>query len=204
MRDFSEGKGGGRAGGYRRTMRGIVRALWAGVFDFGQSYELMLDTVRLGLTNAWYAGAASVGITPTELSVGERRSIEDVIHSEQSHIEGFLDAVQAGSKANGGKLRPQLQRVEMWANRYNDVMNRARTEAASDPKLQWTLGPTKTHCSSCYRLAGKTKRAKTWHEQGILPQNPVNEKLECKGFNCLCALLPTDEPLSKGPLPNLP
>jgi len=185
-------------------MRGILRALWAGVFDFGQSYALMLDTVRLGLTNAWYAGAASVGITPTELSVGERRSIEDVIRSEQSHIEEFLSAVQAGSKANKGKLRPQLQRVEMWANRYNDVMSRARTEAESDPKLMWTLGPTKTHCNSCYRLSGKTKRAKTWHEQGVLPRNPPNEKLECLGWNCLCELLPTDEPLSRGPLPKLP
>ena len=76
-------------------------------------------------------------------------------------------------------------------------------EGEKDPKLRWVLGPTKTHCRTCSKLSGKVKRASWWRDN-VMPQQPPNESLECQGWKCGCVLEPTDEPLSRGRMPNVP
>lgn len=186
---------------YAAEIRALTRGLWSGAYDYNQAYELMMFNIRAGLTSAWHNGMKEVGLQPSDMTPEEKMQLEQIIYNEFSHIDGFLTAIEAGSKANGGKLGPLFNRATLWINRYQDVQNQAKQTAQNDPKLLWVLGATDAHCGSCTKLAGKIKRASTWKRYGIRPQS---SELECKGFNCLCVLQPTDGPLSKGPLPKLP
>ena len=192
------------AANYRNGIRAAVRGLWLGAFDFYQFYDALDVTIRNGLTTAWYEGAAECGILPADLSPTERAAIAQAIAGELGHIDSFATEIEAGSKANGGKVGPLLARAEMWILRYQDVVNRAKVMACADQKLEWVLGLTKEHCSTCLKLTGKVKRASYWQQVGVRPQSPPNPLLECGGWACLCNLIITDAPMSKGPLPNLP
>ncbi len=130
--------------------------------------------------------------------------MEARIVEEQSHIAEFLTAIESANKAAGAKLGPQLERAKSWTLRAPDVQNQARTLACGDKKLKWIRGPTSDGCRTCIRLDGKIKRASTWQRAGVHPQRPDNPTIECRGFRCLCELRPTDEPLSRGPLPRFP
>jgi hypothetical protein len=196
----------GGAESYSRDIRGIVRRLWAGLMDYDQASGLLINTIRLGVEKAFHEGAKSVGIAPVDLSPEERIAILNITVNEISFIPDLLAAVQAGSKANGGKLAPLLRRADTWGLRYADVVSRARVMCGADQKLQWTLNYSrvaKEHCPSCLKLSGKIKRASYWKREGVQPQSPINDKLECQGFGA-CGLVPTDEPCTPGPLPRLP
>jgi hypothetical protein len=93
-----------------------------------------------------------------------------------------------------------MNRGELWVNRYNEVVNKARANASSDPKLGWQLGSTKTHCKDCQNLSGKVYRGSTWTKWNVAPQS---ENLECKGFKCRCSLSPSASPVTKGRPPML-
>lgn len=188
---------------YSNAIRSMVRGLWAGVLDIDQAFDVGETSIRFGLTQAWNAGLKSVGEIPSEQSPQQRIELQQIINNEISLLFPFLLDVEAGSKANGGKLGTQMKRADMWTLRARDVENRARVAAAGDPKLKWVLGPTE-HCNSCSKLANKIKRASVWRRAGITPQSPPNPMLDCGGYRCQCTLEPTTEPLSRGPLPRLP
>jgi len=185
---------------YRAEIRGITRGLWTGAYDYDQAFELMMFNIRAGLTNAWHNGMREVGLQPTDMTAEERTQLERVIFDEFTHVDGFLTAIEQGSKANGGKLRPLMARADLWINRYKDVQNQAKQAAQNDPKLKWVVDPAKESCTDCLALNDKVKRASVWKRYGYRPQMP---DLECGGWACGCILQPTNEPLSKGPLPKL-
>lgn len=141
-----------------------------------------------------------MGVKPDELTDVERRAIREQINGQLPYLDGFATAIVGGSQANGGLLTPLLQRGELWAMRYDQVREAGRASAGADRKAVWTLGNTE-HCGSCLKLAGKVKRYSQWTAAGILPKVGA---LECGGWQCGCSLPPTDQPLSKGPLPSLP
>jgi len=87
--------------------------------------------------------------------------------------------------------------LQLWANRYADIVNRARLMADKQGKLKWHLGTTEKHCEDCLRYSGKVKRSAYWTKINARPQS---RELACKGFECDCKLLPTDEPLTRGKL----
>lgn len=192
-----------KASEYARELRGIARGLWNGSVDFDQAFSLFTSTIRLRLQSAWYAGAKECGVLPAELSPEELTAMGQVIANEDSRVYQFLDWIEQNNKVSGGKFAPVQSRAGTWANRYDDVKGRAMVMACADLKTRWTLGVAE-HCSSCVKLAGKVKRNSYWNRTGILPRVPGATYLECRGFNCQCSLVPTDEPLSRGPLPNLP
>ena len=183
--------------------RSITRSLWNGVWSYDQSFDFAQQVVRNGLTQAWYEGAKKVGLAPADMTPEERIELERIIFGEFTHIDGFLAAIDQGSKANGGKLAPLMKRADLWIGRYEDVVSRAELTGRDDPKLQWQYGDTQ-HCDSCLRLAGKTKRASFWKRAGVHPRAPRNEMLQCLGFNCQCVFVPIDEKCTPGPLPRLP
>jgi hypothetical protein len=190
---------------YRSMIRSMVRGLWSGVLDLDQAFDAGVTGMRLFLTQAWNAGLKSVGVLPSEQSPEQRIELQQIINRETTFLFSFLVDIEAGNKASGGKLGPQMKRAEKWITRASDVESRARVTAASDPKLKWHVGPTEMSCISCgKKLRNKIKKASTWRRRNIFPRRPPNASLSCKGFNCLCQLLPTTEPLSRGPLPNVP
>lgn len=186
---------------YGRWLRGPVRGLWGGAIDRAQFEEAYRTAVEEGHYRAWYEGAAECGIRPDELSVDEHIALLELIDFELQWIPGLADFVIQKSKANGGKLTTCVNRLLPWANRYAGVRAKAKTMACADRKLEWVLGPREESCPSCMALSGKVKRGSYWHERGILPGVHGAAYLECRGYNCGCDLVPTDKPMSKGPLP---
>jgi len=188
---------------YRSSLREAVRGLWTGAFDDVQFYDAMLVTIRQHLTQAWHEGAAECGILPAELTQDERRALERAIRYEEQWIDGLADATMENSRENGGLLGPLFSRLEIWIGRWSGVKSEAMAMACADKKLKWVLGET-DHCRSCLALSGKVKRASFWYERGILPRVHGATYLECNGFRCQCALVPTSDRASPGPLPSLP
>jgi len=188
------------ASNYHYSIRTAVRGLWTGALLYMQFIDSMMSTTRAGLTWAYAEGAAACGITPAEYTFEEKIALEQAIVREQNYIGQFADAIEKGSKANGGKLEPFMTRAKMWMNRYNDLVNRAKVTACANRKLLWRLGATEEHCRDCARYDGRIHRGSTWARYEIRPQSP---KLACHGFNCLCTLEPTDERALPGRPPGM-
>ncbi len=186
---------------YRSDLRASVRGLWTGVFNFLEFEDAMASAVHRGLEDAWREGAAECGIGPGERTDAEVIALEQAIALNLSYVGPLGRDIQAEDREAGKPLAPHLQRIELWVNRYQDVMNQAKTLACADQKLKWRLGRTEQHCRSCLALNGKVKRASTWAASGIRPQHP---DLECQGYNCDCRLDRTTDALSPGSLPSIP
>jgi len=186
---------------YRSAVRSAVRGLWAGNMSYDQFVYSMIRAIDSQYPMAWQEGARSVGILPDEMSPEERARLNEEMFSEYRFIDRFARAIIAGNKENGGHLTPLFGRAERWVAGYNRIVNIAVTYARSDPKLKWKIDAPKESCSSCVRLANRVKRASYWRAKGVYPKSW--DKLHCRG-GCKCSLVPTNEPASKGPLPNLP
>lgn len=185
--------------GYRMLLRENARALWTGDWEFFGFYESMVATITRGFNQAWAEGMAKFGLTIDDQSPEERMRLTQEIFNEQIHIEGVADYIDQNSKANGGLLGNCMQRIEQWVAAYTRIKQLASAIAARDKPLKWTLHPAE-HCDSCARLSGKIKRGSYWQIH-VTPKDW--DKLDCRK-GCQCTLEPTSEPLSKGPLPNLP
>ena len=190
---------------YRTGIRGAVRGLWNGDIDVFDFESHMNAQIRRQIPLAFAEGAAQCGITPDEFTETENRVIDEIIEDQISYVEGFGDAVEAGSKANGGKLSAFDWRIDLWVNVYETAKTRGQTLACADKKYRWVLAASES-CKSCLKLNGKVKRGSVWEAAGIYPRNP---NLECmQSANgvpvCKCELVETNEPASRGRLPGLP
>ena len=189
---------------YRRSIRGNVRAYWAGLISYFDFYEGMITSLESGVTLAFHAGLKDCGIEPEDMSPAEQGALIYNMRFEALWIEGFARAIDEGSKANGGKLTPLFDRAEIWIGRWVGIRSEARAMACADQPLEWVLGPSEESCPSCSKLAGKVKRASWWYDNGILPRVHAAWYLACGGWRCKCELVPTKKPLSRGRMPSLP
>lgn len=188
---------------YRMDIRAVVRGLWSGVLTYFQAWEQMDLAIRRGLPLAWQDGSEECGILPSEWTPEEKQALESAINGELGYIDGFLTAIEEGSKANGGKLGPLFQRADLWISRYVDVRNRAMLMACRDKKLKWVLDcirVSKEHCRDCLRLEGRVYRASIWAKWDIRPQH---HGLACGGWRCACCFRETNEPATPGRPPAL-
>lgn len=195
-----------RIADYGRAVRAAVRGVWTGAFtSAAQGSDALFPAIRRYFLLAFNEGMAECGVKPEERTEKERKALVARIKEELSHVPAFMKAVYDGRKGSE-KERPLpsfLSRAEMWTNRYTELRDLGKMMACGDRKLKWVLNPAKENCRDCIRLNGKIKRASAWEKaraQGIYPQSPA---LACGGFRCGCTFLPTDEPMSKGPLPKL-
>ena len=186
---------------YRADLRNNVRALWGGDWDMSNFVASMTDTVERGVMGAWREGAAQAGVAEDELTPAELDARLAFMWAQWTHIPSFAVAIEAGSRANDGKLAPLNNRVDLWANQYNSAVIRAYAMAGQDLKGVWIYGPTE-HCSTCAGLHGKVKRMSYWAAH-VLPQNAPNPRLSCGGWRCQCRIEPTDAPMSRGRLPGV-
>ena len=183
---------------YRRDLRAIVRGLWSGVLGFDQSFESFQIAINRHFTQAWYAGAAECGIKPDELTEAETNSLSEQIIEQTQYISKFLEAIEAQSKSNGGKLAPLFNRVELWVNNWDRIFELAQSMACGDSKAEWILGATEKHCASCNGFNGRVYRFSVWHTFEALPQS---RRLACNGYRCDCRLRQTDKPVTRGRFP---
>jgi hypothetical protein len=157
---------------YRRELRAATRGLWSGALAWEDAWESMDSTIERLWRKAFHDGAKEVGVLPAELTPDERLRLRQGIAQETSYIAGLLDAVEQGSKENGGKLTPLYNRVELWVQRYQQVYTDGQMTAREDPKLKWVWTPEAEHCISCEKLNGKIKRKSQWEKAGLQPQAP--------------------------------
>lgn len=184
----------------RMNIRNAVRGLWSGNTDLFDFFEQMDAAIRLGYETAWREGAKTCNIGPNERTVEETQRLEAMIVENRQYIFGYGEAIEAGSKANGGKLAPLMTRAELWINKYNEVKAVAQEMACADTKLMWVWSPEKEHCSDCRKLNGRVYRASVWAKYDIWPQS---QALECRGFRCGCSFVPTDKPITPGRPPRI-
>src|SRR5574341_1536514 len=115
--------------GYRLNLRAAVRAFWNGTYNWYEFHEEFNAAIRRHFPQAWREGMASAGIKDDEMTDEERTRLERETVREIGYIAAFADAVERGSKANGGKLTPLLIRADRWVATYNRIRSIAMTYA---------------------------------------------------------------------------
>jgi hypothetical protein len=149
----------------------------------------MNGTIKFGLPGAWEQGAASVEVVPADFTDEDKSTLQAIITEEQSHVNDLLTFLDGLANNPDAKLSDANFRLDMWANRYSDVLNQARIRFGGKQRLQWKLGDAE-HCQTCLDLSNIIAWAQEWDKSGIKPKSPL---LECHGYNCACELVPTDK-----------
>jgi hypothetical protein len=156
--------------------------------NFGIAFA---NAIEFGLNEAWRLGLRENDAEQTD----EWQAIVDgIIADERTHIPDFaayLTVVANNSESMGQAITTAQNRLSLWVNRYEDVMNQAIVISAEEKtKLEWVYGDTE-HCETCAQLNGIVAYAREWDESGVRPQNPPNGMLTCGGWKCQCQLIPT-------------
>ena len=186
---------------YKQALQRAIRDLYR-TGDLGAYIDRHATLIEEQFTRAWNEGVRAVDLDPKDMTDEEKQALQDEIDKEEDFVLDFADEIMVARENKTG-FDPFTNRAQTWANKYNDIVNKAKLMADKDQKLEWVLGEAE-HCKSCLRLSGIVKRASQWAKAGVQPQNPPNEKLECNGFNCKCKLSPTNKQVNKGRLPRLP
>lgn len=191
----------------QNTVDSFQRSMWKATkelygnrasFQFG---SFMLDLIEQQYGRAWREGMKSLELDPKNDMTSDASAIlQDAIVAEFEHVQRFAQDVitAAYNKAGYEQFR---QRIDMWANRYNQIREMAiRTFAATQQRLQWVEGDTLMKCDICKRLDGIVAFAQEWDMLNVHPQHapnpylaPSDGKTGCSGWHCDCKLVPTDQ-----------
>ena len=196
-----------------KTVEAFLRQLWGACLNYYRedidSFEFidsMTVSIAEQLTRAWNEGMREVGAEPGDMTDADQDVLDGIIQNEYDYILGLADSVDQ-ARADGldrvefsTRFKP---RVDMWANRYPDVVNQAKLYYGKKEKLIWVLGATEEHCTSCAALNGIVAYAEEWDQSGVRPQNPPKSAIECGGWKCDCSLEVTDRRRSAGALTSI-
>jgi hypothetical protein len=172
---------------FTRVLSGMVRDLYRGDIEEGGFVDGLAQLVQDQLTRAWNEGMRENDLDPAEDMEPEWQVIlDDIIANEYNYVDGFAADIVA-ARDEQTDWTPLLLRAELWANRYNDVVNRAIL-ATKEQKLLWVYGETEEHCDTCRELNGIVAWASEWEESGL---KPGGDSLQCGGWRCQCSLIPT-------------
>jgi hypothetical protein len=172
--------------------------------DGGVFLGLFIDAIKNQMTRAWNEGAREVGVDPKEMTDDDRAELKAIIDGEYDQIIKLAEAIMESRSGTLDEFRQKFRsRIDLWVNRYTDVIGRARVYFGGKTRLKWTLGKTEEHCETCATLNGIVAFASEWEQAGIKPQSPPNGMLACSGWNCDCSLEPTDQRRSPNALETL-
>lgn len=175
---------------YERVMRELVHDLYnerITPFDFESG---MLDLIANQYRRAWNEGMRLAGLSPADMTAEMERLLQEAMSNELQYVQGLIDDILAG-RINGVGFDSFYNRVDMWANRYVDIRNRAKIAAGMllGKKYVWRRGPTSDGCLDCVSYDGQVKTAAEWDEIfRTTGHRPQSHTLGCKGFRCLCEL----------------
>ena len=201
----------------RRAMRVVVSAMKAmytqsaykdGIYAAAQGYwkeglrgnfvSRMNMTIKFGLQSAFEQGADDVGVSPDEFEQADKDLIASIIDEEKSHVADLLTFLDGLANDRNAKLSDADYRLNMWANRFQDVLSQARVNFGGKQRMEWKLGEAEKHCHTgdndkpgigCANLSGIVLFAAEWDKLGIKPQS---RQTNCQGYNCTCEIVPTD------------
>ena len=175
---------------FLRVLLAWVNDLYNGSTSEAEFVDRLAELIDQQLTRAWNEGMRANGLDPIQDMTEEyQQQLQDIIASEYSYVDQFARDIAAHS----GTL-PQFQsRAQLWANRYNDVVNQSKLATADGKdRYEWVYGDT-DHCETCASLNGLVATAKEWDISGFKPQSAPNDMLTCGGWKCQCRLEPTDK-----------
>lgn len=190
---------------YQRTLSRDVREFYAGDMDTGAFIDDMIRLVEEQLTRAWNEGMRNNDLDPAKDMTEEWQAVLDgEINEEMEHILDFAQAIEDAAAA-GKPVQQYLDRVQLWVNRYPDVVNLSMMTTSPEDRFVWRLGATEEHCATCAGLDGVVATGSDWIASGYRPQNPPNPELECGGWRCDCRLEYTEvsTPLTEGGIPQV-
>jgi hypothetical protein len=180
---------------YRSRLWSAAQRLYTGGRDVN-FMATFIRTIDQQLTEAWNKGADDVGVAPDEMTADDMGILEAIINNETEFIGGIANDIQFD---RDGEMTPEQfeskygSRVDLWANRYNEAVNRAHMQFGAKQRLMWVMGDTEEHCETCSALNGIIAFGYEWEEARFHPQMPPNELLSCEGWRCDCSLEPTDK-----------
>ena len=181
---------------FLRQLKSYCLQLFRGELGEFEWIQDMTDTIADQLGKAWREGAKQVEVDPAEFTDEDIEELNKIIASEYDYVLALGSDI-LGLRLVGGSLEDYrnkfASRIEIWAHRYTDVVNRAMAYFGGRVKLEWVLGETEEHCATCLAMAGTVAWSKEWDESPIKPQSPPNEHLECGGWRCDCHLEVTDK-----------
>ena len=180
-----------------KQIEGLVRGVYSGNVG-GAFIDTMANLISGQLTQAYsqaWKDEEGKGELPDYLSL----SLDDMILSQYDFVDQYYkDIVDA--RVDKTAVDPLLARAVLWAQRWTEAYNEAVRLIAMDSggKLEWMLGATEQHCTTCSALNGKVLYAKEWNTLGVKPQSAPNKALACGGWKCDCSLSPTDKKRTPG------
>jgi hypothetical protein len=188
---------------YNRAMWAAVRDLYNGVISVPEFETIMIDIIQNQLRRAWNEGMRSIGLDPeSDMTLLWEMALQDIMASELVYVDPLAAEIVAAFH-NNENVDQFRSRVELWANRYNDVVNQAvQICSKAGQKMEWIYGDT-AHCTTCEQLNGTVAFESEWEQAGIYPQRPPNAMLSCGGWKCQCQIVPTDKRRSPNALEKL-
>ncbi len=183
-------------GFYEQALRSAVRDFYNGEIDGFDFIDKMVYLITEQFTRAWNEGMRNLGLDPkTDMEPDWEAVLQERIQQEINAVQSFAGDIEAAAAdKENNPIKPLLNRVSMWSNRYNELVNLSMATCGLE-KLEWVMGPTERHCGSCARLNGCVDYADPWYQSGWLPQS---SKLDCGGYRCECSLNPTKKRRTPG------
>lgn len=181
------------------------KALQATRLDFESDFEDLLAAARADETTrrrfgivlraliarygreALIDGKAEAGVLERELNEDEQKQFAAQLARQARYVSDFSQTLFHAGISDA----EAAQKPAMWFNKtiypfYLDGLESGNRNGM----YEWVLGRTEKHCTTCLSLNGQRHRMSWYIRRGLLPKS---EKLECKGFNCDCALVRTTE-----------
>lgn len=184
---------------YQRTLNRAVLRFYRdeiSAFDF---VETMIRLVDDQFRRAWNEGARDVGYDPEDMTQDDLYVLLERQEQEKDYILNFAGGIE-NARINEQSIKPFQNRATMWANRYDEIRDYARSYFGGLTRLVWVMGQTE-HCDSCQALSGTVATAQQWDEARSLGIYPKSKRLQCGGYNCQCSLQVTSAPLTPGDIP---
>lgn len=190
-------------GHFRRVMRRATLDFYRGDIDAFEFIDVMIALVEDQLRRAWNEGMRAMGLDPKKDMLPEWEEIlAQEIGKQLNFVLQYAEDIEKARAEESG-VDALYSRIEMWVNRFNEVVNLAKTVVGGKEKLVWRLGRTEQHCITCYTLNNVVAYAEEWRASGYKPQNAPNPMLECGGWRCDCSLIPTKKYRTRGGIPEI-
>lgn len=113
---------------------------------------------------------------------------EEIANSQASDLSQEVSAGQYEDNVQG-----LLSRMGIWGLTALGLFSFGKMIGNALTHFQWQRGATVEPCTDCLRLDGQIHTGTEWRTSGWRPKA---RHLACNGYNCLCNLVETDNPIS--------
>ena len=174
---------------------GIRNTYWAEIYDAVEGY-LTSDKPVTSFKNAMkramveaFGGATDLGYE----EVGGEPPLDDDtlawLNAQVDQESGFIDDLFAKLKKSDGldPIDEAFARADGYTKTLDAIYAEAKMRGDKNKILEWELGETEKHCSTCSNLNGQKHKASWYISRNYIPKKP-NADMECKGYNCDCRL----------------